>query len=60
MKLIRELTAALNRHSEALEALANFPDDLENAAFDLKDAAWQLDTAVDNLKSVRVDSEVST
>lgn len=60
MSIIRDLINALNRHSEALEALANFSDDLENAAFDLKDAAWQLDTAVDNLKSVRVDSEVST
>lgn len=60
MKIIREFIAALNRHSEALEGLSCVAEDLRNAAFEITQASWDLESAVDNIKTLRVESEVST
>lgn len=62
MKLIRQLIAALNRNSEALDkhtaTLDGFEaatDSLSNAALDLQLAGYTLEESVDILKSFKVE-----
>ena len=67
MKLIKQLIAALNRHSTAMEALTvalgKFTtdiDELDNVAYNFQQAAWNLDDALDKLDSLKVESVTQT
>ena len=60
MKLIKELIAALNRHSVALEALSETAYELDNAAFGLQQAGYTWEEVLDKLQSIKVESVTQT